>query len=88
MFIWKKVFQYHRLVRRGRITRLMRLRNKSLYLCIDKPCSKTSCIRGRNRRKTNKSSQFNLCDTPTPEKPKGEFKVIEEDEDDFLSLAS
>jgi len=28
------------------------------------------------------------CDTPTPEKPKGEFEVIEEDEDDYLLVAS
>jgi len=36
------------------------------------------------------TNELNLiyCDTPTPEKPKGEFKVIEEDEDDALSLAS
>jgi len=27
------------------------------------------------------------CETPTPEKPIGEFEVIEEDEDDALSLA-
>jgi len=28
------------------------------------------------------------CDTPIPVKPKGEFEVIEEDEDDSLSLAT
>jgi len=28
------------------------------------------------------------CDTPTSEKPKEEFEVIEEDEDDSISLAS
>jgi len=28
------------------------------------------------------------CDTPTPEKLKGEFEVIEQDEDDSLSIAS
>jgi hypothetical protein len=27
------------------------------------------------------------CETPTPEKPIGEFEVIEEDENDALSLA-
>jgi len=36
------------------------------------------------------TNQFNpiYYDTPTPEKPKGEFEVIEEDKDDALSLAS
>jgi hypothetical protein len=36
------------------------------------------------------TSYFNPIygDTPNPKKPKGEFEVIEEDEDDSLSLAS
>jgi hypothetical protein len=28
------------------------------------------------------------CDSSTPEKPKGEFEVFEEDEDGYLSVAS
>jgi len=58
VFFLKKVFHYHRLVGNGRITRLVRRSNGSFLLWIDKPCSKTSCLRSRSRRKNQQMNSI------------------------------
>jgi hypothetical protein len=67
----------------------VRISNGSLNFWIDNPCSKISFSKEPKPQKkpTNHPNPI-YCDTPTPEKPKEEFEVIEEVEDDSLSLAS